>query len=163
MQNETKESLYMLLDLLDSIDKTSKSTNLLNIDRDRLNVVKSEIFNLMSESENDKTNKNIKTDLIGIIPSVLLDEKNFPTIESIAKFAEKSMNIELMFWDKRKKAEVIGRLITEINKKNEEELILFWNAWRKFLIRGKDAKQQTFKKDFVDVWLEFFENFKGGN
>lgn len=163
MQNETKESLYMLLDLLDSIDKTSKSTNLLHIDKERLNVVKGEIFNLMSETENYKTNKTIKKDLIGIIPSVLLDEKNFPTIEAIAKFAEKSMNIELRFWDKRKKAEVIGRLITEINNKDENELVLFWKAWSKFLLKEKDVKQPASKKDFVDVWLEFFENFKGGN
>ena len=90
MQNETKESLYMLLDLLDSIDKTSKSTNLLHIDKERLNVVKGEIFNLMSETENYKTNKTIKNDLIGIIPSVLLDEKNFPTIEAIAKCIRRS-------------------------------------------------------------------------
>jgi hypothetical protein len=163
MQNETKESLYMLLDLLDSIDKTSKSTKLLNIDKERLNVVKNEIFNLMSESENCGMNKTIKNDLIGILPSVLLDEKNFPTIEAIARFAERSMNIELRFWNKRKKAEVIGRLITEINKKDEEDLVLFWKAWRDFLIRGKDTKQTTSKRDFVDVWLEFFENFKGGN
>jgi hypothetical protein len=163
MQNETKESLYMLLDLLDSIDKTSKSTNLMNINKERLDVVKSEILKLMSEFENYETNKNIKNDLIGILPSVLLDEKKFPTIESIAKFAEKSMNIELRFWDKRKKAEVIGRLITEINKKDENELVLFWKAWKNFLLKGKDAKQPALKKDFVDVWLEFFENFKGGN
>jgi hypothetical protein len=163
MQNETKESLYMLLDLLDSIDKTSKSTNLMNINKERLDVVKSEILKLMSEFENYETNKTIKNDLIGILPSVLLDEKNFPTIESIAKFAEKSMNIELRFWDKRKKAEVIGRLITEINKKDENELVLFWKAWKNFLLKGKDSKQPALKKDFVDVWLEFFENFKGGN
>ena len=48
----------------------------------------------------------------------------------------------------------------QINKKDENELVLFWKAWSKFLLKEKDVKQPVFKKDFVDVWLEFFENFQ---
>ena len=136
MKQETKDALYMLLDLLDSLEKTSNASSLLILDNIKIKHVKDEIFDYINSDRNQNykiINQDTKSELIGILPSVLIDEERFPTNEALAKFSEKSLNFKLPFWQKRSRTEIVGRIIDNINTRSQNELVELTNIWRKFL------------------------------
>lgn len=182
----------MTLDLLNSISKTSGvKSNFINIDEDTLKKVRSELFELMKEDrtnlngkkvllhkvirERDSVRKNTskKTEVIGLLPSILIDKEKFPKNEDIAKLAEQSLNLEIPFWGKRSRNEIIGNLIAMIAKKEDKELDLFYEAWKEFTndesihiekwenVPVNEEDKNVKRQDFVDIWLEFFNHYKG--
>lgn len=192
MMEETKNLIYMTLDLLNSISKTSGvKSNFINIDEDTLKKVRSELFELMKEDrtnlngkkvllhkvirERDSVRKNTskKTEVIGLLPSILIDKEKFPKNEDIAKLAEQSLNLEIPFWGKRSRNEIIGNLIAMIAKKEDKELDLFYEAWKEFTndesihiekwenVPVNEEDKNVKRQDFVDIWLEFFNHYKG--
>jgi hypothetical protein len=165
MKQETKNALYMLLDLLDSLEKTSNNNSLLILDSIKMENVKEDIFKYLNEEPNrDYGNKrDTKSELIGILPSVLIDEKRFPTNESLAKFSESSLNFKIPFWKKRSRTEIVGRIIDNINRRNDNELIELTEIWKRFIDDKEYERQKNLveKKDFVDIWLDFFNNYRG--
>lgn len=161
MMKETKDALYILLDLLDSIHKSSGEKELIQVEGSKLKKVKDDIFNLILISDEDEKICEEKTELIGILPSVLIDTKKFPTIESLNKFAEKSLNFQIPFWNKRNRTEIIGRIISEIDTKKGDDFDIFFNAWKDFVNGDKNKNYEPGKKDYVNVWLEFFDHYRG--
>jgi hypothetical protein len=157
---ETKDALYILLDLLDSIDKSSKNNSFIKIEEFKLNKIRDEIFDLITLSDNNDKNIEKKIELIGILPSALIDPRKFPTIESLNKFAERSLNSQIPFWNKRNRTEIIGRIIAEIDTKKGEDFDLFFNAWKDFVKDDKSKKYEPGKKDYVNIWLDFFDHYR---
>jgi len=179
MKEDTKNAIYILLDLLDSLKKSSNySHNLININPNKFEEIKTDLFNLMSKSdfpdetryneftrskwdENYANKWNEKMDLIGILPYVLMDKNKFPNNEAIVRLAEKSLNMRVLNWNKRSRNEIIGVIISNIAENKEKDFKYFLNPWKKFI---NNESLQKFKSnvDFVDLWLNFFENYKRG-
>ena len=192
MMEETKNVIYMTLDLLNSISKTSGSkSGFIDIDENVLKKVRDELFYLMTEKSSTNEEKmqttkeikknvnkknedtNRKLEVIGLLPSILIDTEKFPHNSDIAKFAEQSLNLEIPFWQKRSRNEIIGNLIALIAKKADKELDLFYEAWKEFTKKESshvekwenvppDKENEGFKKpNFVGVWLDFFDHYRG--
>ena len=162
MKNSTKDVLYTILDLLDSLSRSSQSA-LFMINKEELKTVKSEIFELINprnDSINSKTHN--KKSLIGTLPFVMMDKTKFPSNESIIRLARKSLDFGLPNWEKKSREEIIGRIITDIASKSESQIKIFYNAWNKF-ISSEEEQEKGEKQDFVRTWLEFFNKYKHGN
>lgn len=161
MREETKDMVYIVLDILSSISKTSKDdSHFIHIDEIVLKDVENEIFGLLTQPQTQKEElSDKKTELIGILPSILIDKNKFSNNEDIVKLAENSLNLRIPSWKKKSRNEIIGIVIAKIATKEERELELFFSAWREF-IKDKSRKKQE-KKNFVDVWLEFFDHYRG--
>jgi hypothetical protein len=179
MMPETKDVIYMSLDLLSSLSKTSKmNSHFVEINEKKMANVKNELFELLArwdvDTHNDDYLSNVlttkndkKTELIGLLPIALTDRKKFPKNSDIAKLAENSLNLTILNWGKRSRNEMIGVLISKVVEKSENELDLFFDAWKKFTSMdeskniNKRIKSNSKKEsDFVDVWLEFFNHYQ---
>ena len=152
----------MVLDFLESFSRASKeSSNFIHINKAILKDIKSELFNLLNQV--DKTHKTVdrKTELIGILPSVLIDKNKFPTNESIVKLVEKSLGLKIPNWEKKGRNEIIGILIAKIAEKDTSELEVFIKAWKEFT-EQKEIKKKHAHEDFVGLWLKFFFHYRKG-
>lgn len=149
MKEETKNIIYTILDLLDSLSKTSQDQpNFIKIDKNILNEVKLEILNMISSDERDQINRdNRKTELIGMLPYVLIDKNKFPSNSDIYRLAKNSLDLEISRWDKRSRDELIGILISQIAMKKEADLENFFNAWKKFIENNKTQKYEQSSRD----------------
>ena len=164
MRKETKEIIYIVLDFLESFARTSKvNRNLIYVNKTVLEDVKKELFSLLEQAEKTKSYRTVdkKTELIGTLPSVLIDKNKFPTNESIVKLVEKSLNLKISNWKKKSRSEIIGILIAKIAEKDVSELNLFIKAWKEFT-EQKEIKKEHTHEDFVELWLKFFEHYKKG-
>ena len=174
MKQETKTILYMILDILDSIERTAETSNLFSVNKHLLDDARKEIVALITKEKNTTVDK--KVELIGLLPSALIDRKKFPRNEDLVKLAKNSLGIEINNWEKRSREDIIGRIIIAIENMPPEKIELFVQAWKDF-IYNENKKLETKsishesnknKKTFVDIWLEYFENynkkvnFKGG-
>jgi hypothetical protein len=162
MRKETKEIIYIVLDFLESFARTSRGNrDLIYINKTVLEDVKKELFSLLEQAEKTKSYRTVdkKTELIGTLPSVLIDKNKFPTNESIVKLAEKSLNLKITNWKKKSRNEIIGILIAKIAEKDISELDLFIKAWKEFT-EQKEIKKEHAREDFVDLWLKFFEHYR---
>lgn len=164
MKNETKNIFYMILDLLDTIYKTSQNNpNFIKLDKSKYFEVKDEIFTLLHDQDSRRPSIiDEKTELIGILPSFLVDRDKFPSNDDIVKLAEQSLNMQIPRWQKKSRDEIIGILISNINSKKDYELDFFRNAWKDFIRDDKSITVSRTKKDFVDTWLEFFKRYNLG-
>ncbi len=161
MRESTKDVLYMLLDLLDSLVRSSNES-LIKVNKDELKNVKSEIFEMIHPEYSSTDNKSLnKKNLIGSLPFVMMDKKKFPSNESIIRLAEKSLHFSLPNWEKKSREEIIGRVIADIALKDEHKLKVFYDAWNKF-ISSEEEQQKGAKQDFVKTWLDFFNNYRHG-
>jgi len=164
MRKETKEIIYIVLDFLESFARTSKEDgNLIYVNKSVLEDVKNELFNLLNQTEKSKLYgaEDKKTELIGTLPSVLIDKNKFPTNESIVKLAERSLGLKISNWKKKSRNEIIGILIAKIAEKDIFELDVFVKAWKEFT-EQKEIKKERAHEDFVDLWLKFFEHYRKG-
>lgn len=89
-----------------------------------------------------------KRRLIGILPSLLLDKKYFPRNDRISEFAKKKLKIKIPSPHKKKRAELMGRIIEEINKQPPEKILIFSQVFDKLL--GKEEKE-----GITDFFLEW--------
>jgi hypothetical protein len=60
--------------------------------------------------------------LIGVLPKLFQDTRIFPSNESIAKFAEEILSINVSRYDKRSKYELIGLIICEAESLSDKRL-----------------------------------------
>ncbi len=158
MKTETKNALYSLLDLMDTLG----SIDFLKIDIDKANHIRKEVLSIIDNKEELSILNSDNEDLIGVLPKILLDENKFTSAKEILKFAEICLNIEVKrYWYKRSKPEIIGIVINEVNSRSPEQFNKFLNAWNRFSnMQDKikcDAKDKT---DFMETWFNFFENYK---
>lgn len=162
---ETKNIIYIILDMLDSLARTSKEIpDFLRVNDDILNTVKNELFELLKNSRTKEDHQTKMTELIGILPSILVDRQKFPKNEDLIRFAEKSLDFKFPKGNKSR-SEIIGIIIVEVSKKDEKNIVTFLNALKEFLkdsTKTLKAKTPLKQKNFVDRWLEFFDHYKGG-
>lgn len=172
MKNETRNVIYMALDLLNSMNRTSHESSLLRVNDKMYNEVKAEIYDLLNESKLQsitgfnsivlKQNTGKKTEIIGLLPSMLFDKNKFKSNQDIAKLARNSLNMEIPFWNKRSRNEIVGVLISMIVAKPDAELELFYEAWKQFIQEEKSTKNiVNDSRDYVDIWLEYFKKYRG--
>jgi hypothetical protein len=96
-----------------------------------------------------KVNKkeDAKKLLIGELPTVLLSTEFFPSNKHLIEFANKSLNLPISLSRKRSRREIIGIIITEVEKLDLRKI----EAFRKTLgiVLEKKPKSST---DFFDFW-----------
>lgn len=68
--------------------------------------------NLLSHSDR---NPNVRL-LVGALPTVLIDEKLFPSNESIADFANATLEMSIPRWAKKSRYELIGHVVCNTDK-----------------------------------------------
>lgn len=164
--DHTKESLYILMDLLDILSKSSKNGSFISIREHDLLEIKQTLFAVIgfgdSSQENETKTDSTITDLIGILPIVLVDKDKFPTNGDISKFAKRSLDLDIPSWEKKSREELIGRIVVQVAIKDELELESFLKVWRKFNLQEETQKKKTSgnKSKFVDTWLSFFDKYK---
>jgi len=170
MKKETKTVLYMILDILDSIERSAETSNLFSVNKKLLDDVRRDVMKLITQET--RANVDKKVELIGLLPSALIDRKKFPRNEDLVKLAKNSLGIEINNWEKRSREDIIGRIIIAIENMPPEEIELFVQAWKDFIYKQNKRENKSphefakNKKTFVDIWLEYFENYnkniKGG-
>ena len=163
MRKETKEVIYLALDILESLARSSReNSSLISINETILEEVKKELFDLLEQTEKTISYRTMdkKTELIGTLPSILIDRNKFPTNESIVKLVEKSLNLKIPSWKKKSRNELIGVIIAKIAEKDVSELNLFIKAWKEFTEEKDETKKEQTRKNFVDLWLKFFEHYR---
>lgn len=161
MKKETRNIIYITLDILNSLAKTSKEIpSFIEINEETLESVKNELFELIKTNEKRNINER-KIELIGILPSILVDKQKFPTNKDLIKFAEESLNFPFPKGNKSR-SEIIGIIIDEISRKSDKDIELFLKALKEFLEENSKEKKRTNinSKSFVDTWLEFFNHYK---
>ncbi|HDD44710.1 MAG TPA: hypothetical protein ENG63_07620 [Candidatus Desulfofervidus auxilii] len=162
MKDEVKNVIYIVLDILDSLAKTSRETpEFIKVNENILKDIKNELFELL-KNDKQKT-QNTMTELIGILPTILVDKRKFPKNEDLIKFAEKSLNFKFPKGNKSR-SEIIGIIIVEISKKDDNSIEVFLKALKEFLKEDSTTHEEKIRikqKSFVDTWLEFFDRYKG--
>lgn len=53
--------------------------------------------------------------LVGVLPSLFIDSKLFPTNEDVVEFARAAMGIDIPRWSKKSKDELIGHIVCHAN------------------------------------------------
>ncbi|WP_315163348.1 hypothetical protein [Capnocytophaga leadbetteri] len=160
MKESTKKLLYTLLDILEILRRDEYLNDL-----DEYTIVKKEIIHLIHPITDEKVNeKNVIENLIGILPSTLIDKDKFPSNKDLVKFSEFSFNIKVPSWEKKKREEIIGRIVYAIAETNPKELLKFTEGWNEFN-RVDESKAETskLKTNYVDMWLSFFEKYNNLN
>ena len=136
-----------LVELLENIYEAIEST------RSSLTHTQSTI-NFISSSNKRRTNKNLKT-LIGTIPFLLMDEMIFERNQDIASFAQ-TLDIQIPWPEKKKKEDMIGRIIVSISKFDDMKIAYLTNLINKITAR----KQYTNKDSFFADWDNAIKNIK---
>lgn len=160
MEESTKNLLYTALDIIELLTKN----NLSKIGFDEYVIARNELVSLVHKASSDlsnlrkNNNENILTELIGILPSLLIDKQKFPSNKDLVRFSEHSFNIIVPSWEKKKREEIIGRVVYMIANKSPLELKKFTEGWKEF---NKDERKSVVKEknNYVDSWLSFFENY----
>lgn len=165
MRMNTKTAIYMVLDQLESLKKSSYSgSSFIHIDESQYEVVKKELIQLLNSTElKDESIQEKKKVLIGTLPYVLMDKTKFPTNQSIVKLADESLNYKISTWKKRGREEMIGLIISRIAEDNENQFEVFMDLWKKFITNGKIIENSRSNREFVDIWLEFFNHNRDSN
>lgn len=166
MKRETKEALYSLLDLIDSLG----TIEFIKLDLEKVNAIRKEVLNVIDGEQIANSNEILdsnKQDLLGILPSILLDNDKFPTVRHLVAFSERCLNIEVKsYWLRRSKAEIIGIIISEVAKQSPTQRNKFLKKWDSFQNYSKEYKTNSLSDsnnandDFVETWFKFFDNYK---
>lgn len=181
MNKDTKEALYSLLDLMDIFSAKS----FINIDKEKMNIVRDEILKLISgEMQIEATVQKEATD-ISLVPTgqltkefmlatlleVLLNQKNFSKKEDLLDFAKNELKLSVKdTWYKSTRASAIGNVMVEFDKQDESKYEEYYKVLSKFEKRetkksksksGEKTKSKTSKKgtgkSFTRTILDAFE------
>lgn len=108
------EELSWLLDSKKGVD-LKKIVSILQDTSSEYNVIE----NFAKEYRSPNPNKHF---LIGVLPKLFQDLRIFPSNESIAKFAEEILSINVPRFEKRSKYELIGLIICETESLSDKKL-----------------------------------------
>lgn len=160
MKEATKNLLYTVLDIIEVISNDKFSS----IDKNDYLIARNELINLIHPTNSNiykinNSEEDVITELIGILPSLLIDKKKFPANKDLVRFSESSFNIIVPSWEKKKREEIIGRIVYMIAEKSPLELQKFTDVWKEFNDNVKKTSNSKDKTNYVDTWLSFFENY----
>lgn len=164
MTESTRNLVYLLLDMIDALERSSRGNSaLFSQDSERTSEAKNELLALLGSSKpQSKAAKgaSTKVELIGFLPSALIDRTKFPSNSDVVRLANQSLGLQMPRWEKKKRDELIGTLISAIAQREERELGMFLEAWKKFVGSESIAQTRSQKKNYVDTWLDFFEQYQ---
>jgi hypothetical protein len=100
-----------------------------------------------SKWRNSSVDKD-KQQLVGMLPYVLLDKKYFPTNDLLSLFAKKNLGIDIKYYKKKSRNEILGTIVAEVVKKNPSQIHLFIQALNKII--GKEKKGEV--RNFFLEW-----------
>jgi hypothetical protein len=162
MKENTKNAIYMALDLLESLKKSSYgNSSFIRVNNFEYEEVKNELLQLLRSDNQSNVIQEKKKILIGSLPYILMDKTKFPNNESIVKLAENSLNFKISSWKKRGREEMIGLIIAKIADDNENTFEKFMDLWKDFIANRDLNEYKKVNKEFVDVWLDFFNEYRG--
>ena len=92
----------------------------------------SDNYKYMSDTEKNISrhipeNSNIRF-LVGVLPSIFSNEQFFPTNEDLSVFSKEALNLPVPRWEKRSRYELIGLIVCETVKLNDDRLARLVNA-----------------------------------
>lgn len=101
--------------------------------------------------------------LVGALPIIFSDELYFPMNEDIAEFASEALRLPIPRWEKRSRYELIGLIVCETAKSNDERLTRLVNALERITSEDPNAKAllQTRKANSLS-WNEVIQRLTHG-
>lgn len=105
--------------------------------------------------ENSKNRQNDLEDLIGTIPFLLLNQQIFEKNQDIADFANK-LNIKIPSPEKKKKEDIIGRIVSAIAKFDRRKIYELNIAIKS--LKKSDVKKG--KSNFFKDWEDAIKQMK---
>ena len=163
MKNETKESLYSMLDIMDAI----ASVSFMKIDIEKINRIRKDVLDVIGDKSEMEILDTTSQDLLGVLPMILLDNKKFVSVKEILNFAEKCLNIDVKpYWLRRSRAEVVGIIINEVYNQSPEQFNKFLKTWNEFNNKNninEVNENATESKGFIEAWFHFFDEYKEKN
>lgn len=137
------EALTKIVNIVSNVDKIDKYVSI-NQDTD----------DDVLPSKNRKQNENLES-LIGTIPFLLLNEDVFEKNQDIALFAQR-LNIFIPSPEKKKREDIIGRIIASISKFDDKRISELTQA-----IKSLNSKSTTKNKNsFFREWEEVIKKVK---
>jgi hypothetical protein len=101
---------------------------------------------------------SIKSNVIGLLPMMLLSEDLFPTHRDLLDFAKYTLNIELRRLNRPSRTRIIGEIIAQVAKVQTSEMELVYKKLQDF-IRKKSFKNKNFFSD----WDSAIRSMRSGN
>ena len=107
-------------------------------------------------------NPNIRF-LVGALPTIFTDEKYFPANEDLAEFASEALNLSIPRWEKRSRFELVGIIVCETVKLNDEKLTRLVDALLHITSEEANAQAvfQSRKKNKLS-WNEIIQKLSVG-
>lgn len=96
--------------------------------------------NITSIESYTPENPNIQF-MVGVLPIILDDRKIFPSNEDIASFSKEVLKLEVPYWQKRSKYEIIGNIICNTYKLNDKGLSKLVRVLSKLVQNDQKAKK----------------------
>lgn len=169
MKKTTKSFIYLLIELLDQLYLHTKDhSDLLQLNQKRLDEVKEELFRLTLEEKRRpviNNQKDLRNQLLQLLPLYLSDTKAFPKKEDLIHFAKPLQIQRLKKLGNKTRFDLIGNILVEIATKPESELIEIAQALSLPTSEEKKKKEppsttseQTTKK--INNWFDFYESLK---
>lgn len=134
---------------LDDLIWTLQALNLDSI-RDAANALREDLSNsdqLSAVSQGYKSKDPNKHFLIGVLPRLFQDKSLFPTNEDIVDFASTTLGLEMSrSFEKRSRYEIIGRVVCETDRLNEQKLTTLVSALEMLVGNNEKLAQMAEKK-----------------
>lgn len=174
MNPEVKDTLYSLLDFLDSLT----AVEFLNPSKDDINSIRNVIISSMVQDDNSSVDLNKienqkDTNLIKIIYEILNDNKIINNKSNLILFAEQILDKKNAKSLKNKNIDdIINKIIvyTYINDKQKEtfekiNFLLKNSTYSKLKNTAKTSnKKKTSQKNntnsYINTWFNYFDNYK---
>lgn len=107
-------------------------------------------------------NPNIRF-LVGVLPTIFSDEQYFPTNEDLVDFSSQALSLPVSRWEKRSRYELIGLIVCETVKLNDDRLARLVDALSR--ITSDDPSAQAIlrsRKDEKLSWNEVIQRLTHG-
>lgn len=134
---------------LDDLLWTLQSLKLDSI-RDAANALRDDLNNsdqLSAVSQGYKSQDPNKHFLIGVLPRLFQDKQLFPLNEDIVDFAATTLGLEMSrSFEKRSRYEIIGKVVCETDRLNEQRLTSLVSALEKLVGNNEKLAQMAEKK-----------------
>jgi len=84
--------------------------------------------------------------LIGVLPGMFANEQLFPSNEDIVEFSRVALNLPISRWEKRSRYELIGRIVCEAGRLDDEGLDRLARALRRLVSDDPNAERLTLRQ-----------------
>jgi hypothetical protein len=107
-------------------------------------IIAQESHNNLWPKSHDKSIKNNKHYLVGVLPELFQDFELFKSTSELLDFAESALNIKISRASKRSRNEYIGWIICEITLLNDNQLLSLVEALKNIV--GSEFKMKKIKE-----------------